>query len=95
MNVSKEADQNFMSELKRSDRQRYDRLKHILEKESARRQRLAQQPASVTEITIRRCKHCELVLSPDQRRDALYCDLTCQRNARFAKTGVRQSQRAA
>lgn len=95
MNVSKEADRAFMAELKRTDRQRYDRLTHILEKEGARLRRLAQQPATVTEITVRKCKHCGLILSPGQREDASYCDRTCQRNARFAKTDGRQSQVAA
>jgi hypothetical protein len=95
MNVSKQADQNFMNELKRTDRPRYDRLAHIMEKEAARLARLAQQSALVTEIPNRQCKHCGLILSPGQREDALYCDLTCQRNARFAKTGERQSQMAA
>ena len=41
------------------------------------------------------CKFCGLPLADDRRKDARYCDSTCERNARFAKNGGRQSRMVA
>jgi len=42
-----------------------------------------------------RCLHCGLVLSDDRRAGSKYCDATCERNARFAKSGGRHLPMAA
>jgi len=41
------------------------------------------------------CQHCGLPLPAHLRNDARYCDSTCQRNARFAKSGGRAVRMAA
>jgi len=89
MNVSKEADAGFMAELERTDPERYRKLIHNMLKEATRLRRLSQ-PGTVTTIP-RKCGYCGLALPPDLRSDARYCDSTCQRNARYAKTGVRMA----
>ena len=74
MNVSRESDASFMAELKRTDPVRHRRLVDRFQKAhyQAEKQR-------------RRCWHCGLVLPPDIRSDALYCDSTCQRDARRSR----------
>jgi hypothetical protein len=72
MNVTHAADGAFLAELKRTDRARYDRLLVAMQKAAYRAQRE------------RRCEQCNLVLPTDLRRDAKYCDSTCERNARRA-----------
>jgi hypothetical protein len=39
-----------------------------------------------------RCAHCGLLIHAGRRRDAKYCDATCERNARYAKNGGRRSR---
>ena len=68
MNVSKSADQTFMSELKRTDPRRYDRLEKAI-RVSALRQ----------ETSEPRCQHCNLILPIDIRKDARYCDSACKK----------------
>jgi hypothetical protein len=84
MNVSKQADAMFMAELKRTDRERYDRLIRNMEREAARLRRLSQ-PGTVTTMQ-RRCQHCGLALPSDIRSDRQYCDGACKKAAyRLAK----------
>ena len=91
VNVSREGDRDFMAELKREDRPRYDRLIRNIQIGAAKLQRQSQ----VTEIPQRKCLHCGLVLPTELRTDARYCDSTCERNAKRARAAVRQSQMAA
>jgi len=65
-----------MEELKRTDRPRYDRILRAALKET---RRLKGTPA-------RNCEHCGLRLPDDVRTDAKYCDTTCQRAARLARS---------
>ena len=90
MNVTKQADHNFMEELKRTDRPRYDRLIHAMQKEAYRLQRIG----LATQI-IRNCGHCGLRLPDGLRADTRFCGATCARNARYAKQGGRASRMAA
>src|SRR5882762_11968244 len=42
-----------------------------------------------------RCLHCNLILPKERRADSKFCDSTCERNARRAKEGLRESAIAA
>lgn len=78
INVSREADAQFMRELERTDRPRYDRLVRNMMKEAAR---LRQSP-EVIGMPGRKCGHCGLVLPKDARADSpdsRYCDDACRK----------------
>lgn len=75
MNVSKEADQSFMVELRRTDPSRYARLEKAIRTgaiQASKAQPVAQAAA--------RCSHCNLILPSDSR--SKYCDSTCSRDHR-------------
>jgi hypothetical protein len=72
MNVSKEADAAFMTELKRTDRPRYDRLVKAMQVHT-----LGRLP-KVIEISGRRCLHCGLPLPEGLRQDGQHCDAACK-----------------
>jgi hypothetical protein len=91
MNVSREADQTFMRELERTDRPRYDRLVKAIQTGAFRQTR----QVKVVTMPEPMCAHCGLVLPPELRTDARYCDRTCERNAKRARAAVKQSQIAA
>ncbi|MGA2430166.1 MAG: hypothetical protein ABSH13_16820 [Candidatus Acidiferrum sp.] len=78
MNVSREADAAFMQELKRMDPKRHARL--IKNLQLAHLSALKDQygPSG-------RCQNCGLVLPTDIRKDSVYCDRTCQKNAYLAR----------
>lgn len=78
MNVSKEADAAFVSELRRTDLARYARLRKTLDIAGYAAQRAAW-------VEARRCEHCNLVLPLDIRSDAQFCDRTCQRASRQSR----------
>jgi hypothetical protein len=73
MNVSKEANAAFMSELKRVNPKRYANL--IKNMQCAA---IAQK--TVTAIDSKKCRQCGLVL-PEQRKDARFCDRSCKQAA--------------
>jgi hypothetical protein len=75
INVSREADIQFMRELERTDRERYDGLVRNMMKEAVRLQRLPE----VIEMPGRKCGHCGLVLPKNARTDSRYCDDACRK----------------
>jgi hypothetical protein len=77
MNVSKEADTQFLCELERTDPERYARLLKNMLKEVTRLRRLSE-PGTVTTMQ-RRCQQCGLVLASDARADSRFCDDACRK----------------
>ena len=83
LNVSREADRDFMAELKKTDRERYDRLIKAMQVHAARLQRVVPE---VIEMPAPKCEHCGLKLPPDKREDGRYCDRNCKQAAYRLRT---------
>ena len=87
MNISEDANATFLSELKRTDRARYDNLIRNMEREVGRL-RLRAKVVEIAPATERTCAQCGLKLPTDLRMDAKFCDDAC-------KTAFSRSRKAA